>query len=170
MPSGNGVAARALQALGHLVGEPRYLDAAERTLRAAWPLVGEHPRAYASLLRALRESLEPSAQIVVRVASAEDASPWLAQAAALGARGIRLFIVDAAASDLPRLLQARVPMPGGVAYVCRGPQCLARSAIRGRWPRPSKRRFAAAAVRHRRRHRRGHARLHQRLDVAVFCR
>ncbi len=62
VPSGNGVAARALQALGHLVGETRYLDAAERTLRAAWPLVGEHPRAYASLLRALRESLEPPAQ------------------------------------------------------------------------------------------------------------
>src|SRR6185437_2287782 len=33
-PSGNAVAARALLALGALLAEPRYLDAAERTLRA----------------------------------------------------------------------------------------------------------------------------------------
>ncbi|MBS3934953.1 MAG: thioredoxin domain-containing protein, partial [Sulfuritalea sp.] len=34
LPSGNGVAARALQQLGHLLGEARYLGAARRTLRA----------------------------------------------------------------------------------------------------------------------------------------
>ena len=32
-PSGNGVAAQALIALGHLAAEPRYVDAAERTVR-----------------------------------------------------------------------------------------------------------------------------------------
>src|SRR5207253_4819205 len=34
-PSGNGVAASVLLRLGNLLGEPRYLAAAERTLRAA---------------------------------------------------------------------------------------------------------------------------------------
>ena len=35
IPSGNGVAAQALLRLGHLLGETRYLDAAERTLMAS---------------------------------------------------------------------------------------------------------------------------------------
>ena len=36
IPSGNGVAARNLLRLGHLIGETRYIDAAERTLRASF--------------------------------------------------------------------------------------------------------------------------------------
>ena len=35
-----GHAAHALQRLGFLLGETRYLDAAERTLRAAWKILG----------------------------------------------------------------------------------------------------------------------------------
>ena len=38
-PAGNGVAAFALQRLGHLLGEGRYLDAAEKTLRLFWPQI-----------------------------------------------------------------------------------------------------------------------------------
>jgi uncharacterized protein YyaL (SSP411 family) len=34
-PAGNGIAAYVLQRMGHLLGESRYLDAAEQTLRAA---------------------------------------------------------------------------------------------------------------------------------------
>jgi len=34
-PAGNGIAAVALVRMGYLLGETRYLDAAERTLRAA---------------------------------------------------------------------------------------------------------------------------------------
>ena len=37
LPAGNGVAARALGRLGHLVGDTRYLAAAEKCLQAAWP-------------------------------------------------------------------------------------------------------------------------------------
>ena len=37
MPSGNGVAACALQRLGHLLGEFRYLQAAERSLEIVLP-------------------------------------------------------------------------------------------------------------------------------------
>ncbi len=36
VPAGNGIAAQALTRLGLLLGETRYLDAAARTLRAAW--------------------------------------------------------------------------------------------------------------------------------------
>ena len=36
IPAGNGIAARALIRAGYLLGETRWLEAAERTLRAAW--------------------------------------------------------------------------------------------------------------------------------------
>ncbi|MGB5577824.1 MAG: thioredoxin domain-containing protein, partial [Woeseiaceae bacterium] len=43
VPSGNGIAAFALQRLGFLLGETRYLDAVERTLRASWRAISEYP-------------------------------------------------------------------------------------------------------------------------------
>ena len=43
-PSGNGVAAIALQRLGHLIGEPRYLAAAERALRLFYPVLARFLR------------------------------------------------------------------------------------------------------------------------------
>ena len=124
MPSGNGVAARALLWLGHLLGETRYLDAAERALRAAWTRIEEHPRAYATLLRALAQWLDPDPQIVVRLPAGEPANAWRAQARALGARGLRVLAIDEGVSGLPEFLAARAPMAGGVAYICRGMQCL----------------------------------------------
>ena len=39
VPSGNGIAAFSLQRLGFLLGDSRYLDAAERALRASWRAV-----------------------------------------------------------------------------------------------------------------------------------
>ena len=47
IPSGNGVGAFVLQRMGHLLGEPRYLQAAERTLRAAWPMLEKFPQGHA---------------------------------------------------------------------------------------------------------------------------
>ncbi|HET9446727.1 MAG TPA: thioredoxin domain-containing protein, partial [Steroidobacteraceae bacterium] len=50
VPAGNGVAAQALTRLGLLLGETRYLDAAARTLRAAWAPLERYPHAHASML------------------------------------------------------------------------------------------------------------------------
>ena len=54
-PSGNGIAARVLARLGHLLGEARYTEAAERTLKALWPSVENTPYGHTSLLAALEE-------------------------------------------------------------------------------------------------------------------
>ena len=45
LPSGNGVFASVLCRLGVLLGDMTYLNAAERTLRAAWPSLLEYPQA-----------------------------------------------------------------------------------------------------------------------------
>jgi uncharacterized protein YyaL (SSP411 family) len=66
MPSGNGIAALALQRLGYLLGESRFLEAAEGTLRNAWRAMAEYPHGHVSLITALEEYLTPPEIIVIR--------------------------------------------------------------------------------------------------------
>jgi uncharacterized protein YyaL (SSP411 family) len=122
LPSGNGVAALVLGRLGHLLGETRYLDAAERTLRNAWPHVAQLPYAHATLLDALEEQLEPPEVVVLR----GDAGLAGWQARALGGHAPRRLslAIPAGATGLPgALAERRAPPEGCLAYVCRGTQC-----------------------------------------------
>lgn len=122
LPSGNGVAARALLRLGHLVGEPRYLDAAERALRAAWPTLSAHPEACCALLLALGDLLEPPAQLVIR-ADGGEAARWQ-EAVAADAGTAACYLVPRDAANLPPTLAGQAHRPGGVAWLCRGGACL----------------------------------------------
>ena len=65
-PSGNGMAAFALQRLGHLGSEPRYLEAAQRTLTVFQVLWRQQPVAYPTLLAVLDEALDPPRVIYLR--------------------------------------------------------------------------------------------------------
>jgi uncharacterized protein YyaL (SSP411 family) len=121
-PSGNGVAAFALQRLGHVLGEPRYLAAAERTLRLFWPHLNEHASAFASLLSALAEHLDPPQTVVLR-GPAQALDPWrkLVQAA-YRPHCIALTIANGI-SGLPQTLSH--PDTERVnAWVCHGVNCL----------------------------------------------
>jgi uncharacterized protein YyaL (SSP411 family) len=133
LPAGNGIAAIVLQRLGFLLGESRYLVAAERTLRAAWQAVQEYPPGHASLLQALEETLTPT-EIVLLRGPAAIIEPWRRQLAALYApRRVVLAIpaagegppTEQADAALPAALAAKPALPGGGAYVCRGSQCSA---------------------------------------------
>jgi uncharacterized protein len=124
VPSGNGVAARALLRLGHLLGETRYLDAAERTLRAAYSTMQQMPHACASLLRALNDYLHPRTHVVIRYSSESDASVWRAALADGDAGRIDSYFIAENAADLPPTIAAQKSMPRGAAYVCRGTNCL----------------------------------------------
>ena len=74
-PNGNGVAAVALQRLGHILGEVRYLQTAERILKAFDRVMQQNPAACASLLHALKEFITPPTQVIVR-GEAEQLSVW----------------------------------------------------------------------------------------------
>jgi uncharacterized protein YyaL (SSP411 family) len=74
-PSGNGVAARTLLRLGWLFDEPRFLEAAGRTLGAAWPSMQRYPQAHASMIGALEEWLEPP-EIVTLQGPPADTARW----------------------------------------------------------------------------------------------
>lgn len=123
-PSGNGTAAHTLLRLGHLLGEPRYLEAAERTLHLAWPHLKQMPYAHTTLLKALEEWLYPTETLVVR-AEADQLDAWRRQIP----RGLapRRFtaLIPNAETGLPGLLAERAPRSAGVAYLCSGTHCSA---------------------------------------------
>jgi uncharacterized protein YyaL (SSP411 family) len=122
LPSGNGVAARALLKLGHLVGEPRYLDAGNRTLRAAWDALLEYPQACCEMLLALGESLDPPTHVVVRYRDAGEASMWRATLDA-SARSIDAYFVPADAQDTSGVLAQQQISSAVSAFLCRGTAC-----------------------------------------------
>jgi hypothetical protein len=123
VPAGNGVAALALLALGHLLGEQRYIEAAERTVRSALHGMERYPDAHATLLRALEELLTPPKLIVLRGAAAEVAT-WQRT---LDRRYDPHRLAFAIPTDavLTGLLAAREPREQAVAYVCEGMTCRA---------------------------------------------
>ena len=123
MPSGNGTAAVALQRLGYLLGEQRYIDAAERTLRNAWQAMDEYPHGHVTLLTALEEYVTPPEIIIIRGASSE-INRWRDSAAKLYAPSRLVFAIDEDQVDLPGMLAERKAVPGEtVAYRCVGTHC-----------------------------------------------
>ncbi|MYD96464.1 MAG: thioredoxin domain-containing protein [Gammaproteobacteria bacterium] len=124
LPPGNGIAARALTGLGHLTGEVRYLEAAERTLAWARGFIAGHPASHCTLLTALEETLHPPELVLVRGSSAA-LSEWLGFARA-GYRPSRVvYGIPDDATRLPSYLPEGGT--GGdnspVAYLCSGLEC-----------------------------------------------
>jgi len=123
MPSGNGIAALALQRLGHLLGENRYIDSAERTLKSAWQAMDEYPHGHITLLFALEEYLTPPEIIIIR-GTVDNISAWQGNATKLYSPGRFVFAIDEADNDLPGALALREPIAGEtVAYRCLGTHC-----------------------------------------------
>jgi uncharacterized protein YyaL (SSP411 family) len=122
LPSGNGVAARVLQRLGWLLGEPRYLEAAERTLRAGWSTLERHPHACPSLLGVLADTLSAPRLVVLR-GSAHDLEPFKSVLREHPQVGELSFPIPLDAADLPPALASKTAKGPAVAYVCRGSVC-----------------------------------------------
>jgi len=123
MPSGNGIAVFGLQRLGNLLGDTRYLAAAEKGLRYAWQAMAEYPHGHVSLLNALQEYLLPVEIVVLRGAT-DEIRRWQDAATRLYAPSRLVFAIDEQERDLPGLLAERKPLAGEtVAYRCTGRQC-----------------------------------------------
>jgi uncharacterized protein YyaL (SSP411 family) len=122
LPAGNGIAAQVLGRLGHLLGEPRYLQAAQRTLEAAWPAIMRLPYAHNALLLAVEEHLYPPEIMVIR-GQGEALQTWHDRTGAHYAPRRLSLAIPADATDLPRALAAKQAGEGVVAYVCEGFQC-----------------------------------------------
>ncbi|HUG98459.1 MAG TPA: thioredoxin domain-containing protein [Gammaproteobacteria bacterium] len=124
MPAGNGVAALALNRLGCLLGEPRYLAAAERAVRSALPVIRRVPFAHCALLDALEEQLDPPEIVIVRGAP-KRAADWARTARLVFAPRRLVFEIPADAAELPPALAEKAsPETGARAWICRGTTCL----------------------------------------------
>ena len=123
LPPGNGVAVRALSGLGHLTGEVRYLEAAERTLAWARGFIEGHPASHCTLLTALEETIHPPELVVLRGPEAA-LGEWLGVARA-GYRPSRaVYGIPDGATRLPTYLPDAGTGDGApVAYLCSGLEC-----------------------------------------------
>ncbi len=122
-PSGNGMAAFALQRLHFLTGESRYALAAERTLAQFHSAISEQPGGHATLLIALEEHQRPTRTVILRGPSAE-LGRWRS---ALAQRHLPHTMVIAAGTELLDLPPALAKPAGSRvnAWVCEGVTCLA---------------------------------------------
>jgi uncharacterized protein YyaL (SSP411 family) len=122
IPSGNGIAARALIRAGYLLGETRWLEAAERTLRASWLALNRFPHGHVSLVEALAEYLVAPEIVIIR-GPADDAARWQRELGRLYAPHRLVFAIPSDVADLDPSLADKRAGTGTRAYVCRGTTC-----------------------------------------------
>ncbi len=122
IPAGNGIAAKVFGRLGHLLGNPRYLQAAENTLKSAWPGIESMPQGHGALLTSLEESLFDLQTIIIRGTQPELADWHAASARVYAPRRLTLAIADTV-TGLPGELAIRRPLEQTSAYICTGMTC-----------------------------------------------
>jgi uncharacterized protein YyaL (SSP411 family) len=121
-PSGNGIAATVLYRLGHLLGEPRYLEAAKQTLKGLWSSLESVPHGHASLLAALEDGVSPGQTVILRGGEAA-MQAWRQRAARTYAPRRLVLAIPASDAALPGMLANYAPQGEVVAYACTGLQC-----------------------------------------------
>jgi uncharacterized protein YyaL (SSP411 family) len=122
MPAGNAVAAQALQKLGWLLAETRYLVAADRTLRAAWPQLAESPLGLTHMANALEDHLQSHTFVILR-GEPRIIAAWRSELQRVWRPLVSIIAIPADAADLPPALAAKRPQDSAVAYLCRGSTC-----------------------------------------------
>lgn len=119
IPAGNGIAIRVLLILGYLLAETRYLDAAEKTLHAAWPALKEFPTEHCTVLEGLNYFLHPPAMLVIRGKN-PDIKIWRDQCKR---NYLYVFAIPENEQHLPPSLAVKESQQKTCAYVCHGLQC-----------------------------------------------
>ena len=122
LPAGNGIAARVLLKLGHLLGSMPYLAAAERTLKWAWPTLEQIPAACGALALALEEYYRPG-QIIILQGPEGAIESWRTRCLRAYAPHRFTLAIPPTAGPLPGILATRAPQPAPVAYLCSGNRC-----------------------------------------------
>lgn len=124
LPAGNGVAARALNILGHLISEPRYIDAAENTLKSAWTGLEQMPYAHGTLLCALLDQLSAPELVILR-GPMDEMSHWQQQINKSGFHPNRyMFAIPESEPDLPGILADTGDSDTIRARICLADRCL----------------------------------------------
>jgi len=123
IPAGNGIAAYALNRLGHLIGEQRYINAAQDTLHYAWASISEIPYAHAALLFALDEKLNLPDITVIR-GSDDEIQNWQKACDENYQLNKLVFAIPDSITKLPGLLNDKSATDETMAYICSGTSCM----------------------------------------------
>src|SRR5690606_12525960 len=116
------IAATALQRLGWLLGEPRYLQAAERTLRAAWPRLLHAPLAMVHMATALEEHLPGHAVVILR-GPGHLIDDWRRRLLRVWRPRVTVMAIPDGTADLPQALGAKMVRGDAMAWLCQGSTC-----------------------------------------------
>jgi len=122
-PSGNGVAAGALVALGHLCAEPRYVEAAERAVRLFAPAMTRSPAGFSSLLAAEANLANPPTWIIL-AGELPVTGEWKRALQRRYRADVRVVDLGEVASPPAELLKGTPPKRGATAWLCLGTTCL----------------------------------------------
>lgn len=121
-PSGNGIATICLQRLGHIFNCARYIESAERSLKAFDGVIQRNPAACAHLLMALNEFLHPPTLVVLRGEPADLAIWREALNEVYKPHALAIYIPNTV-TELNGAL-ARPVSADVNAWLCRGVECL----------------------------------------------
>jgi uncharacterized protein YyaL (SSP411 family) len=129
-PAGNAVAIMALTKLGKLIGETRYTEAAERCLSRGLAQISESPLAFASLLTALRESVDPRPHVIISGTDGrktQELKLWLETN-----YQVDCYLIGPASGSLPGILREYRSNEPATAWVCHGMHCMPPAESRDR--------------------------------------
>ena len=121
IPSGNAIAVYALNRLGYLCGDQRYIDAAENALRSAWTTIKHSPVSHCALLTALNEYLSPPDILIIR-SNTTDPGDW----SSITQQHYLPFtlVYDIPADQAPHTsISGKRASDSNIAYPCSGRQC-----------------------------------------------
>lgn len=123
IPAGNGIAAVALQRLGYLLGESRYLESAQRTLQIFSQALSHQPSSHCSMLIALEEFLEPTQTILL---SGDEAlvQEWLKALIPYSLNTISVTLSRELSESSNSLIKCLTQKGKVSAQVCKGRHCL----------------------------------------------
>jgi uncharacterized protein YyaL (SSP411 family) len=122
MPSGNGIAALALQRMAIITGKLEYAQAAERCLKLFFPVLQQAPAYHGSLCAALAEYLQPPSLLVLR-GKPDDIAAWQGELRRRYSPSLLPITPPENSAGLPKPLD----MPAAeqaTAWLCAGTQCL----------------------------------------------
>lgn len=122
-PAGNGIAANSLLRLGYLLGDIRFLDAAEKTIAYASQQIMNSPMSHGALLNALEETIEPPATIILRGAI-DDIRQWQQLCQKEFNPTTAVYAIPGNATALPDAISSKFSdNDKTIAYVCTGTSC-----------------------------------------------
>jgi hypothetical protein len=122
MPCGNAVASLAIYRLGILLGNQRYVHAAEKALQSAATNLNQNPLHAAGFLKLLEVIDKPPFTIVVRGEAAE-LEHWQKHLNIELEPGQQAFFIPVDAKGLPDAIEQKKPGNKTMAWVCHGFTC-----------------------------------------------